>query len=377
MRVATYNMENLFTRPAAMNEEKHSAKDRKAFLKDHAALNALIEQATYTAATKKKLVTLLTRWNFHKKSGQGKGILVFRKIRGRLFKVDKQTKLPVIVATGRADWVGWFDLVRDDVNWTAVSNTARVVADVAADVLVAVEVEDRPTLQRFNDLVLAVEQPGQEYPYNTLIDGNDQRGIDIGLFSRLPVLGTRTNVDVANKGWPVFSRDCPEYSVELPSGDLLVILGGHFKSKGYGNKKASDARRLKQAQVTKKIYRRALEQTPYVMVAGDLNDTPKSDAIKKGLLGGLKSAERLRYVMSHPSYPEKKEKPGTRGSCNIEKSQKLDYLFLSPALWPLVQAVGVERRGIYAPVAGNPYPTVKSKREQASDHAAVWVDLGL
>ncbi|MFI2199929.1 endonuclease/exonuclease/phosphatase family protein [Streptomyces sp. NPDC020192] len=94
----------------------------------------------------------------------------------------------------------------------AVRNTGRVVAEVGADVLLVAEVEDRPTLDRFNQHVLGEALGGQPYPFNLLIDGNDPRGIDIGILSRHPITSVRPHLfdpDPAHPTRPLFSRDCP------------------------------------------------------------------------------------------------------------------------------------------------------------------------
>jgi hypothetical protein len=49
----------------------------------------------------------------------------------------------------------------------------------------------------------------------------------------------------------------------------------------------------------------------------------------------------------------------------------LDYLFVSEPLKKNLQSVQIERRGIFTKSKWKPYPTVKSERTQASDHAAV------
>ena len=58
---------------------------------------------------------------------------------------------------------------------------------------------------------------------------------------------------------------------------------------------------------------------------------------------------------------------------------QFDYLLVSDPLWAGVQAVGVERRGIYRQSAeGDPtkmFPEVKGLTSQASDHGAVWADI--
>jgi hypothetical protein len=78
---------------------------------------------------------------------------------------------------------------------------------------------------------------------------------------------------------PVFSRDCPEYEVELPSGDLLILLSNHFKSQGYGDRAANDAKRLDQATTVASIYQAARGRTDYVVVAGDLNAGPNDPSL--------------------------------------------------------------------------------------------------
>lgn len=57
MRVASYNVENLFARPKAMNLETWA--DGKAILDAHTALNSLIRKEKYTAAVKRNLLALL------------------------------------------------------------------------------------------------------------------------------------------------------------------------------------------------------------------------------------------------------------------------------------------------------------------------------
>ena len=137
-----------------------------------------------------------------------------QKVRGRLFRdpVDGPVQVD---ADGRADWVGWFELRREDVVWEATYNTGRVVAEVKPDVLIIVEVENRPTLKRFNEQVLHA-QFSFSYPHFMVVDGNDERGIDVGILSRFPIVEIRSHVDDSESGGePIFSRDCPEFDLIL------------------------------------------------------------------------------------------------------------------------------------------------------------------
>ena len=56
------------------------------------------------------------------------------------------------------------------------------------------------------------------------VDGNDDRGIDVGLMTRFDVGTIRSHGDDLKDGLRIFSRDCPEYEIVLPSGDTLLLL---------------------------------------------------------------------------------------------------------------------------------------------------------
>ncbi|MCX4824529.1 endonuclease/exonuclease/phosphatase family protein [Streptomyces sp. NBC_01142] len=363
IRIATFNAENLFRRPRVFALEDSS--ERRKTLEDFAILVSLLDHETYTAEDKEKIVEILRKYDVPNSQSKTRLILV-NETRGgaKLFRIKRGGAIEII-AKGRSHWVGWAEMVRDDLNWEAVQNTALVIAEVDADVLLTVEVEDRLALHRFNEQVLGDLMGAKRYPFNMLIDGNDSRGIDLGLFSRHPIASVRSHIFDTESGLPVFSRDCPEFEVELTGGKPLWILGNHFKSKGFGRPAVSANRRKAQAKRVKEIYRTALERSASVVVAGDLNDTPDSEPL--GFLLGA----GLRDAMDHSSYTGA---PGTYGTGNSLR-QKLDYLMFSPDLWKQVEAVDVERRGIWAPNTFKSFETVTSKANQASDHAALYADL--
>jgi endonuclease/exonuclease/phosphatase family metal-dependent hydrolase len=201
-----------------------------------------------------------------------------------------------------------------------------------------------------------------------LIDGNDPRGIDLGILSRFPIIEIRSHVDIAGEsGFPLFSRDCPEYDILLPGGERIVIIPNHFKSKRNGNDEASKNRRRAQATKAHAICLQALERTPLVLLGGDLNDNPQSGVINDVFNDGFKD------VSIHENYP--KDRPGTFGTGTA--NDKIDYLIMSPQLQTLLQDSGIERRGTYHPRTWEPFDTVSSEIDQASDHQLIWGDFDL
>jgi len=218
MRVATYNVENLFSRVRAMATDDPAKS--KEVLEDVMELQILIDQPTYSVTDKTKMLKLLKK---HKALGD-EGAIFLQETRKRLVWKGK------IIADGRGDWVGWIEWRRTLIENPAIQNTGRIVAEIKGDVLCMIEVESRPVLRRFNDTVL----DAFAYPHAMLIDGNDERGIDVGLLSRFPVTDMRSHVDDPDPdtGKPVFSRDCAEFKIDLPGNKNLWILCNHFKSRG-------------------------------------------------------------------------------------------------------------------------------------------------
>jgi endonuclease/exonuclease/phosphatase family metal-dependent hydrolase len=178
----------------------------------------------------------------------------------------------------------------------------------------------------------------------------------------------------------IYSRDCPEFTVSTPAGDEIVVLVNHFKSKGFGKPADNDRLRKRQATRTAEIYERLIaDGHPNVVVLGDLNDTPDEPGDPPGPLAPLLTGTDLRDITTHPSFtPDPNGRPGTFG--NGTKSQKIDYVLLSPALFAKVIGGAIFRLGVWGGTNGTlfeHYPTMTRKVEQASDHAAIYADLNM
>ena len=241
------------------------------------------------------------------------------------------------------------------------------------------EVEDRPALQRFNEDVLpfgfVAGVAAFRYRPAMLIDGNDDRGIDVGPLTRdgFAIPRMRSHVDDLDpSGGPPFSRDCPEYEVRLPAGRSLLVLVNHFKSKGFGSQADNNAKRRAQAERVATIYNaRRADGWKRIAVVGDLNDTPDSAPLQP-LLNGTD----LQDVSEHPACIHN----GRTGTFKTSKD-KIDYVLLSPEVFGAVTSAGLNRSGVWhGPRVKNPWPmldTLTKEAEAASDHAAIWADIAI
>lgn len=366
VRIATFNVENLFDRARILSADTWEVHREQ--LEDLAELTALLQHEVYAAPDRERIAELLVALGLERSDT---GPLVrLRQNRGRLVRRPRAGGLEV-VAAGRGDWIGWLELVRESPTELALRHTGQVVADLAPDVLGVVEAESRLALQRFSQ-TLVEPAAGWGFEHAMLVDGNDDRGIDVGILTRgLPVECIVSHVDDLDaEGRRVFSRDCPEFEVRLPSGELLVVMVNHFKSKGYGSFRESAETRRRQAHRVRELYdARLAAGQELVVVLGDLNDTPDSAPLAPLLDGGP------RDLAEHPSFDD----GGWPGTFTTGRAgNKIDYLLCSPAVFAAVTASGVHRRGVWtASGRWEMYASLEREVDAASDHHALWVDVDL
>ncbi len=364
-RVASFNVENLFGRAKVVNLSNPQIGDN--ILADIAAFEKLLKKKVYTSSIKQQIFSMY--------DNQLKQYIDVRENRGKLFQRSGWAVVGV-KAKGKEDWDGEIEFKRDDFSETARENTAKVIKTLKADLLCMVEVENRLTLKAFDTDLL-----NSRYKYEMLIDGNDSRGIDVGLYSKYPLGRIWTHMFDKVGTTQVFSRDCLEVEVRLPNGQPVYILCNHFKSRGYGSASTSAQKRKCQATRVAEILNDSYTLTrDWVIVAGDLNDNPTSAPLQP-----LLSVPNLYDVLEH-QFPNA---PMQRWTYHYNKKfEQIDFILVSKPLKKRLGKAGVLRKGIYnlkklttssngvVPVE-NEYETVTHGTNAASDHGAVWAEFDL
>jgi endonuclease/exonuclease/phosphatase family metal-dependent hydrolase len=273
--------------------------------------------------------------------------------------------------------------------------TAQVIRDTGADVICLQEVENIDVLNHFHQRFLK-QSTGVNYGWRRLIEGNDNRGIDVAVMSKQridpPVSHaehTFDDFDLFNAeleayglspGDSIFRRDCLEVETSVDDNPLTLFIC-HFKSMSGGRDETIPVRRAEAAAVRRIIEDRFpnLDQADWLVV-GDLNDyisdsngnpvTPNGleplfeGGFSVNLVDNLPAANRWTHF-----YPRE------------QSFHQLDYLLASPGL--AGKNLGVQPDIVRA---GQPYripgieavpryPRVGFDRPKASDHCAVAVTL--
>ncbi len=358
MRISTFNVENLFSRPMVFN--MRDQKKAGLILKDIAEFTELMNRSSYSAK-KARIETLYAR------------IRKYIVINLRATKIGRYLFIKgKLKPEGRGDWDGFIDLKRRKFDSRQIKFTGKVIKEVDADIQCLVEVESMGTLKRFNTDVLR-----SKYRDKIVIDGNDPRGIDIALAAKkgTEIVTAKTNIFAEDAEGTIFSRDCLEVELRTASGKIIYVLVNHFKAKDRSPKK-SDARRKRQSTEVSRILRERYNlKKDLVVVAGDLNDEPDSDPISP-----LVATPDLFDVMDLEGIPESDRWTYFYG---VKKSYNtIDYLFVSRPLKKLFKSAGLERRGMHnlAELTNGeqkPFKGIDNWRLAASDHASVWADFDL
>ncbi len=359
VRIGTFNVENLFSRAKALNKRSFEATSGRL-----AKIGDLENELAKKTYDKDRIVELYREvkdyisFNVTRSEGR-KSIVLFDRRTGK-FKVDVK---------GRDDWEGFIELKRDSFDGTTVKNTAKVIKALKADILCMVEVEDRQTMEQFD-----TEALGNMYGAAFSIQGNDQRGIDVGIYAKKDwaVVDVDTHIFERSGRAPLFSRDC--LRVALRKDDITVnVLANHFKSKSGRDQATNNARRRRQAERVSQILGDSFDlRSDLVVVAGDLNDTPDSEP-----LAPLLATPRLTDAFEAAGVAE-----ADRWTYHFRSNEQIDYLLLSDALTSKLQHIEVERRGIadvdkFTSGAIRPFDSVTHWSNAASDHAGVVAEFEL
>lgn len=253
--------------------------------------------------------------------------------------------------------------------------TAGVIRDLRADVVALQEVFDAETLDHFHDRVLGPAGVAP-YPFRLCLPGNDGRGLDVAVMSRVPLgeVASHAELTAADLGLegedaaqPVFRRDC--LMVEVGALTLFVC---HFKAPWPDAAAAWGIRRREAEAVRRIVAARRPGSDALWLIAGDLND-PASPGDPGRAIAPLQAPFAIDLTLRMP--------PGERWTLHDPGSGERflpDAFLASPALasrWP--DAVPeVIREGLSREAGPGPrLAGVGEHRPHASDHAALVVEF--
>ena len=162
-----------------------------------------------------------------------------------------------------------------------LEHLAQSIAQLNADVVAFQEVENRFYLERFVNVFLT--ELGYEHVVH--FEGNDTRGIDVCLISRVPIGPVRSYRHLTfpgpNDTIRKFNRDLLAVTIEPPGAEPLEVWVVHLKSNS-GGREFAEPVRMAEARQLRKLLDQQLGEDPdaRILVLGDFNDTWDSETLK-------------------------------------------------------------------------------------------------
>ncbi len=266
------------------------------------------------------------------------------------------------------------------------------------DIMALQEVENMQALGDFNSTNF-----DKHYKYRYLIDGNDDRQIDVGFYSNFPATRIRTHQFAKDiDGTHLFSRDCLEIDFALTDDEekiddstpILTVFNNHLKSKFIDfrvkesdrekAKQNADSKRKRQADEIVRILKERFEGNDFekrdFIVCGDFNDLPSSPSLTKLLNSGIEN------VVNRIGNGDIK-KEWTYYYSQENTLEQMDYILLSPSLSKKNKnnKPEIERRGManYRKLKTDHnfdlkrFEGVTKRGTEASDHCPVFMELNI
>ena len=237
---------------------------------------------------------------------------------------------------------------------TQLEHLAEILRAVNADVLALQEVESRGYLERFLEVLI----PDVGYEHIVHYEGNDERGIDVCLLSRVPVGPVvsyrHLRFQDAAGNWRRFQRDLLRVKLEPIAGKPFEAWVVHLKS-NYGGRQAAEPIRLAEANKIRELVDHELAVNPNAqfVICGDFNDT--FDSLTLRTIRGTLTGKQLACFCNELSEDK-------RITYNKEPYREMiDFILCSPKLgqryvsssYQIVDATGASDHNVVSLVIGH------------------------
>ena len=367
MKIATFNVQNLFHRDKSLLEKPFG----QSLTDWMTELDALMRQPSKSLSQQDRIRELSFLIGFEKASPRPYAIL--RRKAGFLYMKglshSGETK-----AGALTNWNGWIELQTLPIHPKSTDHKAQVIANVNPDILLLQEIEDRSSFEDFNQLILP-KYDCKPYEHSFTIQGNDMNSLEMGIALRkgykLEAVKTHNISEAINND----GKNLIEYQISTPSKESIWLLNAYLK-KPTTNKKQSDRMRKKRIAKIAEVYNKLIsEGKTNVVIAGTFNAPSYCDS-----LSPLIQETDLKDITKHLSFEVDIDKGDDstyfrlgayRMGVNIKQK---DYMLFSPALFNKMKDSGLNRKAMWPEKRPqwSIYKSISNKNVAASEHPLVW-----
>lgn len=359
MKIATFNIQNLFHRDKS-HLEKPIGKNLTDWINE---VDNLIRKTTTTFKEQDRIRELSFLIGFEKSSPRPYAVL--RRKAGFLYmkglNYSSETK-----ASDLTKWNGWIELQTTPIKPGATDNKGRVISDVNPDIVLLQEVEDRASLEEFNQLIFP-KFDCQPYKQSFVVQSEELKGLELGILLRKDFILK----SIKTHG----IKSLVEYEIETPTQQIIYLISVKLKAQSKDKSYTDAIRKIQVKQIAEIYHQHITEGNPNVVIAGTFNAPSYCDS-----LSPLIQHTDLKDITKHLSFEVDidKGKDATyhrlgayRMGVNIKQK---NYMLFSPALFDKMTDSGLNRKAMWPEKRPqwSIYKSVTSKNVSASEYPLVW-----
>lgn len=369
MKIALFNIQNLFHRDRIFTELERS----RNFLNWNKEFDDLLQKKVEKPSSMERLRELAYLLRFDKMNYNSYAIL--RKKEGELYFKGMETPYET-KADDKTNWNGWIKIQTTPISSKAIAHKAQVIKDIDPDILILQEIEDRNSLDEFNNLILP-ELDCTPFDHCILVPNSEGKGREQALLLKngheLDSIKFHIT-DTSEKP----THELIEYRIKTLKGELIYVLSAYFYEDELNLEQAQEIRKMQAISVSKIYQKIRLAGQHKIIVSGTLN----APSYCKSLAPLLQESD-LKDITKHLSFEvdydegidESYHRLGAyRKGVNIKQK---DFMLLSPELFSRMTDSGLNRKAMWPkerPQWGT-YKTLNTKIDSASEHPAIWCTI--
>lgn len=369
MKIAFYNIQNLFHRNRTFTEMERNLN----FLNWNKEFDDLLQKKIEDSKSLERLRELAYLLSFDKTTYDSYAIL--SKKEGELYFKGMESPAQ-IKAEDKTNWTGWIKLQTVPINSLAITHKAQVIKDVDPDILILQEVEDRTSLEDFNNLILS-ERNCEPFDHCILVPNSEGKGRDHALLLKnghqLDSIKIHI-IDTSEKP----THEIVIYKIKTGNGELIHVVSAYFYADQVNVESAYEIRKMQALSVSKIYQNIRLTGHDKIIIMGTLNAPSYCHSLSP-LLQDTDLKDITKHLSFNVDYDEGIDASYHRMgaySKGVNIKQK-DFMLLSPDLFLKMKDSGLNRKAIWPEERPQwtTYNTLKAKTHAASEHPAIWCIL--
>ncbi|SRX76370.1 exonuclease/endonuclease/phosphatase family protein [Aequorivita antarctica] len=276
------------------------------------------------------------------------------------------------------DWNGWIKVQTIPIDPEATNHKAMVISEIDPDILVLQEVEDKMSLDEFNNFILP-KFNCESFPDSFLIPNSEGRGRNQALLLKNGYQLESIKVHKIDDS-EVVTQELLEYEIQTPKGKSIHLISAYLYENRFDKDIAFEIRKNQAYQVSVIYKMLQMQGKTNIVIAGTFN-APSYCSSLVPLLQDTDLKDIGKSKTFNVDFDKGKDATyfrlgAYRMGVNIKQK---DYLLLSPELFLNVKNSGLNRKGVWPEKRPNwgIYSTIHNKNQAASGHPGVWGTMKL